>query len=85
MIPEPKKARFLRKMMVKGSASLYEQVAEHGQGTKDNPIPYNNNMKLEEGKYYIQYDVEYYCFRSTGTAVYSDLSALIEIYVKVVQ
>lgn len=67
------------------ATSLYEQVAEEGQGTIDNPIPYNNNMALEEGKYYIQYDVEYYCFRSTGVAVYSDLSALVEHYVRVVE
>lgn len=63
------------------TASLYEQVAEEGQGTKNNPIPYNNNMALEEGKYYSQYNVLYYCFRSTGVAVHNDLSALIEIYV----
>ena len=67
-----------------GSEALYVEVSEQGQGTKDNPIPYNNNMELEEGKYYIQYEVEYYCFRSTGTAVYNDLSALVNIYVNVV-
>jgi len=61
--------------------ALYEEVAEEGQGTKNNPIPYNNNMALEEGKYYIQYDVEYYCFRSTGTAVYNNLADLVNIYV----
>lgn len=65
--------------------ALYEEVAEEGQGTKDNPIPYNNNMELEEGKYYIQYDVEYYCFRSTGIAVYNDLADLVNIYVNVVE
>ena len=68
-----------------GSEALYEELAEEGQGTIDNPIPYNNNMELEEGKYYIQYDVEYYCFRSTGTAVFADLSELIDIYVRVVE
>jgi len=68
-----------------GSEALYVEVAEQGQGTIDNPIPYNNNMELEEGKYYIQYDVEYYCFRNTGTAVYNDLSALVGIYVEVVE
>lgn len=64
--------------------ALYEEVAEEGQGTKDNPIPYNNNMALEEGKYYIQYEVEYYCFRDTGIAVYNDLSELVGLYVNVV-
>lgn len=68
-----------------GSEALYEEVAEEGQGTKGNPIPYNNNMELEEGKYYIQFEVEYYCFRSTGTAVYNNLADLVNIYVNVVE
>lgn len=63
------------------ATSLYEEVAEPGAGTKDNPIPYNNNMELKEGLYYIQYDRKYYCFRSTGIAVYSDLFTLVDIYV----
>ena len=67
------------------ATSLYEEVAEPGQGeSADNPIPYNNNMELFEGKYYSQDGVTYICFRSTGTAVYNDLSALVEIYVRVV-
>lgn len=67
------------------TASLYEQVAEPGQGTKENPIPYNNNMKLEEGLYYIQFEVEYYCFRSTGTPVYNNLADLVNLYVNIVE
>lgn len=64
--------------------ALYEEVAESGQGdTPDNPIPYDNNMALEKGKYYIQYGIVYICFRDTGVPVYNDLSALIEIYVRV--
>lgn len=67
------------------ATSLYEEVAEEGQGTKDNPIPYNNNMALEEGKYYSQNEVVYYCFRSTGAAVYNNLADLVNIYVNVVE
>ena len=63
--------------------ALYEEVAEPGQGdTPDNPIPYNNNMALEEGKYYSQYGVVYICFRDTGVPVYNDLSALVDLYVR---
>lgn len=65
--------------------ALYEEVAEEGQGTKDNPIPYNNNMELIEGLYYTQSDVLYLCFRSTGVAVYNDLADLVGIYVNVVE
>lgn len=68
------------------TAALYEEVHRSGQGdTPDNPIPYNNNMELLEGKYYSQYDVVYLCIRSTGIAVYNDLSALVGIYVEVYQ
>lgn len=66
------------------TASLYEEVARPGQGdSPSNPIPYNNNMELIEGKYYTQFDVVYICFRSTGIAVYNNLADLIEVYVKV--
>ena len=65
--------------------ALWEEIAKPGQGeTPDNPIPYNNNMALEEGKYYSQYGVVYVCIRDTGVAVYNDLADLFGIYVEVV-
>lgn len=68
------------------AASLFTEVAISAeQGTIDNPIPYNNNMVLEQGKYYIQYDVVYLCIRDTGNPVYHDLSALVGLYVQVVE
>lgn len=68
-----------------GTEALYEEVAEEGQGdSPSNPIPYNNNMELIEGKYYSQYDVTYICFRGSGQAVFNNLADLIEIYVRVV-
>ena len=64
--------------------ALWEEVAEPGQGdTPDNPIPYNNNMELIDGKYYSQFDVVYHCIRSTGVAVYNNLADLVGIYVEV--
>ena len=64
--------------------SLYAEVAKGGQGDDpSNPIPYNNNMELNEGKYYIQYDVIYRCFRDTGIPVYNDLKDLVGLYVEV--
>lgn len=53
-------------------------------GTLDNPIPYDGNMALEEGKYYSQDGVTYRCIRSSGAPVYHPLSALIGLYVEVV-
>lgn len=64
--------------------ALWEEVAKPGDGSHDNPIHYNNNMALENGKYYTQFDVLYLCFRDTGTAVYNDLKDLVGLYVEVV-
>lgn len=70
------------------AASLFTEVVvqdpdEPEIGTRENPIPYNGNMVLEEGKYYSQYDVVYLCIRDSGNPVYHDLSALVGLYVQV--
>lgn len=67
------------------TAALYEEINEAHDGTKADPIPYNNNMALELGKYYIQDDIIYMCTRDTGQAVYQDLSDLVGIYVQIAE
>lgn len=64
------------------TAALYVEINETAAGTLEDPIPYNGNMELFEGKYYSQNGVTYKCTRSTGQAVYHDLSALVGIYVE---
>lgn len=68
-----------------GTESLYTEVAKPGDGTRDNPIRYSGNMELLEGLYYTQFDVEYLCFRSTGTPVYNNLADLVGLYVEIVE
>ena len=69
----------------KGSESLYTGINEPEsgghQGTLEDPIPYNNNMELFEGKYYSQNGVTYKCTRNTGQPVYDDLVNLVGHYV----
>lgn len=67
------------------TAALYEEINEKNKGTLEDPIPYNNNMELFEGKYYSQNGVTYKCTRNTEQAVYQDLSALVGIYVEKVE
>ena len=69
------------------TASLWKEVTEEGAdvGTIENPIPYEGNMELEEGKYYTQDGVVYLCTRSTGAPVYNALKDLVGIYVSVVE
>jgi hypothetical protein len=63
--------------------SLYTEIDETDKGTLENPIPYNGNMVLEQGKYYTQNDVIYLCTRDTVNPVYNDLSTLVGIYVEI--
>ncbi|MBR5147720.1 MAG: hypothetical protein IKV15_00790 [Bacteroidaceae bacterium] len=68
------------------TASLYKEVTREDDstlGTLDNPIQYNGNMVLEEGKYYKQYDVVYLCTRDSINPVYNDLKDLVGFYVEV--
>ena len=66
------------------AASLWTEICESHDGTKYDPIPYNGNMALESGKYYIQGGVTYLCNRDTVNPVYNALSELVGIYVEVV-
>ena len=66
-----------------GTEALYEEVCQDHAGTIDDPIPYDNNMELEEGKYYSQDGATYLCTRGTGQAVYNPLSELVGLYVEV--
>lgn len=67
------------------AASLWEEICESHAGTLTDPIPYNGNMALESGKYYIQDYVIYFCTRSTGQPVYNALSELVGLYVEVAE
>lgn len=71
------------------TAALYVEVTEDyneaGEelGTFENPIPYEGNMVIENGKYYIQDGVTYLCNRDSGNPVYHALKDLIGLYVEV--
>ena len=66
-----------------GSQALYTEINVTNEGTFEDPIPYNNNMELFEGKYYIQDGVIYKCIRDSQTPLYHPLSSLVGIYVDV--
>lgn len=64
------------------TASLYERIDENHAGTIDDPIPYNGNMALENGKYYSQDGVTYLCTRDSGNPLYNKLVELVGHYVE---
>lgn len=65
-----------------GTESLYEVINEQYDGDLYDPIPYDGNMSLENGKYYTQNGITYLCNRDTGQAVYNDLADLVGAYVE---
>ena len=64
--------------------ALWEQINETHTGTIDNPIPYDGNMALEQGKYYVQDGSVYLCTRDTGNPVHHALADLVGLYVEMV-
>lgn len=67
-----------------GTEALYTVVNVTHAGTENDPIPYDGNMVLEEGKYYTQSGVLYHCWRGTEIAVYNSLWSLAGLYVTAV-
>lgn len=67
-----------------GTESLYERIDEVHAGTVDDPIPYDGNMALEAGRYYVQDGMVYRCIRDTVNPVYHALSELVGMYVEAV-
>lgn len=65
-----------------GTESLWEEVNETHSGELTDPIPYNSNMALTAGLYYIQNSVIYHCIRDTVNPVYNPLAELVGLYVE---
>ena len=65
-----------------GTESLYAEVCESHEGTEDDPIPYDGNMVLYSGKFYLQDSEVYRCFCDTVNPVYHNLADLVGLYVE---
>ena len=64
------------------AVSLYERIDETHAGTLADPIPYDGNMALVSGLYYVQDGVVYLCNRDTVNPVYNPLADLVGLYVE---
>ena len=67
------------------TAALFEVIEVAATGTQDDPITYTPPMEIYNGKYYTQDNVLYLCTRDSGSALSHDLSALVGLYVSVVE
>ena len=56
--------------------ALYAIINEEHEGTLQDPIPYTQQMSIEKGKYYIQYDVVYLAVQDMPTGMPYDLSQI---------
>ena len=69
------------------TASIYAVISasaeEEHTGTKEDPIPYVQNMVLEKNKYYTQDGVLYLCIQGTITGYPNDLKDLASLVQKV--
>lgn len=63
--------------------ALYGLITEAHAGTLEDPIPYERNMVLEQGKYYSQYGVVYKCVTGSIVGYDSDLTDLLALLEKV--
>lgn len=68
-----------------GTESMFVVIDKEHAGTLEDPIPYNGNMELFNGKYYIQNEIVYLCTRDSGAPLYHDLSSLVGLYVEEVK
>lgn len=66
------------------TASLYEVIEIEHEGTKEDPIPYNPPMEIFVDKYYTEEGKIYLCTRDSGTALTHPLSALVGLYVTII-
>ena len=67
----------------KDTASLYVKIDITHNGTLEDPIPYEQMMLLEEGKYYSQYGEIYLCIKTITVGYAFDLSEMVSIVEKV--
>lgn len=67
-----------------GTESIYERIDEVHDGSKYDPIPYDGNMMIESGKYYVQDGVMYVGTRNSENPVYHALKDLVGLYVDIV-
>ena len=67
-----------------GTESIYTCIDEEHDGSLVDPIPYDGNMALTAGLYYIQNGVTYLCNRDTVNPVYNALVDLVGVYVEAV-
>lgn len=60
--------------------SLWKKVQTEHEGTEEDPIPFEQGMNIEQGKYYEQFGVVYKAIQDANAVVYDlkDIPAIVE-------
>ena len=64
--------------------SLWDVIDVEHAGTLDDPIPYDPNMVVYEGKYYTYDGIVYKCIRDSGIPLYTTPDTLLNNYFELV-
>lgn len=67
------------------TAALYEVIDVTHAGTLEDPIPYDQTMKVYNGKYYIEDGIIYLCTRDSGNPLYASCASLVPHYFDVAE
>lgn len=65
------------------TASLYERIEEGHTGTYEDPIPYDQNLAVFSGLYYVENGTVYKCTRDSGNPLYNTCASLVGVYFQV--
>ena len=66
-------------------SNLFTPIDEAHKGTIDDPIPWVSGMVSEQGKYYIDEGITYYCKESSGVGLYAQPKDLARYFDKVTE
>lgn len=67
------------------TASLWEVIDVEHAGTLEDPIPYDQTMTVNNGKYYLEDGITYKCIRDSGQPLYASCASLVGNYFEVAQ
>ena len=66
-----------------GTESIFEVIDEEHAGTLEDPIPYDQNMTVYNGKYYSEDGIVYLCTRDSGQPLHASCASLVGNYFEV--
>lgn len=67
------------------TASIWEVIDVEHEGTLEDPIPYDQTMTVNNGKYYLEDGIIYKCIRDSEQPLYASCASLVGNYFEVAE